>query len=92
MNITVNLLDTYCTKCSKTSISKNEQITSRAATLELQNGFNFNVLSSNDKSCAVMIQNGQKVIIRVILFDVETSILIPSCCTHILTLTCSDNT
>lgn len=91
MNITINLTDTYCTSCSKNSNQKTEVITSRSTSLELQNGFIFNVLSASDKFATIIIQNGRKVIIRNILYDTETSILIPSRCTHIITLTITNN-
>lgn len=85
----VNLIDTYCTNCSKRVIEKNETINSRSDTIELQNGYYFNVLSQGNETCTIMVQNGQKVIIRNILYDIETSILIPSCNTHILTIICN---
>lgn len=91
MNITVNITDIYCTACTKNSIEKNETITSSSTSLELQNGFIFNVLSVNDNSFSIIIQNGQKVIIRNILFDVETSILLPTRCTHIVTIVGTNN-
>ncbi len=91
MNITINLIDTYCTSCSKNAIERNEIISSRSTSIELQNGFKLNVLSSNDKFATIIIQNGRKVIIRNILYGVETSILIPSRCTHIITLTITNN-
>ena len=87
----VNIIDTYCTSCTKNVIEKNETINSRSDTVELQNGFYFNVLSQDSDTCSIMIQNGQKVIIRNIQNNVETSILIPSRCTHIITLTITNN-
>jgi len=85
----VNIIDTYCTSCTKNVIEKNEIISSRSDTVELQNRFYFNVLSQNSDTCTIMIQNGQKVIIRNILYNIETSILIPSCNTHVITVTCN---
>lgn len=73
----------------KRVIEKNETINSRSDTIELQNGYYFNVLSQGNETCTIMVQNGQKVIIRNILYDIETSILIPSCNTHILTIICN---
>ena len=91
MNITINLIDTYCTSCSKNSIERNEIITSRSTSLELQNSYILNVLSSSNGITTIIIQNGRKVIIRNIQNNVETSILIPSRCTHIITLTITNN-
>lgn len=89
MNVTLNINDTYCTKCYKNSIEKNEQITSRDTSIELQNNYFLNVLDSNTNTCTILLQNGNCVIIRKILNGVPTSILIPSKCSHIITITCN---
>lgn len=91
MNVDLNINDTYCTQCYKNSIEKNVNITSRDTQIELQNNYFLNVLSVSNNICSIIIQNGNCVIIRNILNDVETSILIPSSCSHILTITCTHN-
>jgi hypothetical protein len=89
MNVYLKINDTYCTQCYKNSIEKNEQITSTDTTIELQNNYKLNVLSVTNTTCNVLIQNGNYVIIRKILLNTQTSILIPSNNSHILTLTCN---
>lgn len=89
MNVDLNINDTYCTQCYKNSIEKNVNITSRDTSIELQNNYFLNVLSVSNNICSIIIQNGNCVIIRNILNGVETSILIPSSCSHILTITCT---
>lgn len=84
-NIIIN--DTFCTKCYKNAIEKNEQITSTDTSIELQDNYFLNILSISGNKITVIIQNGNCVIIRIILSGVQTSILIPSNCSHILTLT-----
>ena len=87
MNITLNITDTYCTNCYKTSVEKTQSFTSTDISIELQNNYFLNVISVSDTTFSVIIQNGNCVIIRNILKEVETSILIPSKCTHIVTIT-----
>ncbi len=87
MNVNLSINDTYCTQCYKNSIEKNEQITSRDTSIELQNNYFLNVISVTNVSVSVIIQNGNCVIIRKILLGVPTSILIPSKCSHIITIT-----
>lgn len=91
MNVNLNINDTYCTQCYKNSIEKNINITSRDTQIELQNNYFLNVLSVSNNICSIIIQNGNCVIIRNILNGVETSILIPSSYSHILTITCTHN-
>ena len=91
MNVNLNINDTYCTQCYKNSIENNVNITSRDTQIELQNNYFLNVLSVSNNICSIIIQNGNCVIIRNILNGVETSILIPSSCSHILTITCTHN-
>lgn len=87
MIVNLNINDTFCTQCYKNSIEKNEQITSRDTSIELQNNYFLNVLSVTNITCSIIIQNGNCVIIRKILLGVPTSILIPSKCSHIVTIT-----
>ncbi len=86
MNITLNINDTYCTNCYKNSIEKTETFTTRDQSVELQNNYSLNVISVSDTTFSVIIQNGNCVIIRNILKGISTSILIPSKCTHIVTI------
>lgn len=87
MNVSLIINDTYCTKCSKTSREKNVPINSRDTSIELQNNYFLNVLNVIDNRITIIIQNGNCVIIRIILAGVKTSILIPSKCSHIVTIT-----
>ncbi len=87
MNITLNINDTYCTKCYKNTLEKTETITSTSDSLQLQNNYSLNVISVSNTRFSVIIQNGNCVIIRNILLGVATSILIPSKCSHIITIT-----
>ena len=89
MNVHLNVNDTYCTQCYKNSVEKNITVTSRDTSIELQNNYFLNVLSVSNNICSIIIQNGNCVIIRNILIGIETSILIPSNCSHILTITCT---
>ncbi|MBO5476597.1 MAG: hypothetical protein J6A15_02435 [Clostridia bacterium] len=87
MNITLNINDTYCTKCYKNSRESTTTFASAEQSLELQNNYNLNVLSASNSTFNVIIQNGNCVIIRKIQSGVETSISIPSKNTHIVTIT-----
>lgn len=87
MNITLNINDTYCTKCYKNSRESETLFSSADQSLELQNNYNLNVLSVSDNTFNIIIQNGNCVIIRKIQKGVSTSILIPSKCSHIVTIT-----
>ena len=89
MNVHLNINDTYCTQCYKNSVEKNITVTSRDTSIELQNNYFLNVLSVSNNICSIIIQNGNCVIIRNILIGIEASILIPSNCSHILTITCT---
>lgn len=87
MNITLNINDTFCASCFKNSVEKTETFTSRDQSIELQNNYFLNVISVSNTRFSVIIQNGNCVIIRNILIGVPTSILIPSKCSHIVTIT-----
>lgn len=87
MDITININDSCCTNCIKNVINTTKTFTSSSETFELQGNFLLNIISANDTTYLVIIQNGSYVILRKIIKNVETSILIPSCSTHILTLT-----
>lgn len=87
INVNLNINDTCCGPCFKNSIEKNETITSTDTAIELQDCFFLNVLGCTSTTCSIIIQNGNCVIIRKILLGVATSILIPSKCSHIVTIT-----
>lgn len=87
MNITLNINDSCCTNCCKNVINSTQNFTSSSKTFELQGNFLLNVVSVDNNAFLVIIQNGNYVILRKIIKNVETSILIPSCATHILTIT-----
>ena len=87
MNITIEINDSCCTDCFKNVINSTETFTASSQTFELQGNFLLNVISADETTFLVIVQNGNCVILRKIIRNVETSILIPSCATHILTLT-----
>ncbi len=89
MNVNLNIVDTCCSKCFKNSTEKNINVTSRDTSIELQNEYFLNVLDAYANKTTILIQNGDCVIIRNILNGVQTDILIPSNCTHILSITAS---
>lgn len=86
MNITLNITDTYCTKCCKNSKETQFLFSSNDQSIELQNNYNLNVLTISSNTYTIIIQNGNCVIIRKITKGVPTSILIPSRCSHIITI------
>ena len=87
MNITLNINDTYCTKCYKNTRENDVLFSSSDQCVELQNNYRLNVLSISDNTFNIIIQNGNCVIIRKLPKGVSTSILIPSKCSHIVTIT-----
>lgn len=87
MNINLQVIDTFCSNCHKNSIEKNLTITSSNMQIELQNDYSLYIIDFSTSHFTVLIQNGNYVIIRNILYNIETSILIPSKCTHIVTIT-----
>ncbi len=87
MNINLQVIDTFCSNCHKNSIEKNINITSSNTQIELQNNYSLYIINYSTSHFTILIQNGNYVIIRNILYNVETSILIPSKCTHIITVT-----
>lgn len=87
MNINLQIIDTFCSNCHKNSVEKNLTLTSSNTQIELQNSYSLYIIDYNTSYFTVLIQNGNYVIIRNILYNVETSILIPSNCTHIVTIT-----
>lgn len=87
MNITLNINDTYCTKCYKNSKESEVLFSSTDQSVELQNNYNLNVIGASSNTFNIIIQNGNCVIIRKIPKGVSTSILIPSKCSHIVTIT-----
>lgn len=87
MNITLNINDTYCTKCYKNSRESTQNFSSTNQSIELQNNYFLNVLSVSSNTFNIIIQNGNCVIIRKIQKGISTSILIPSKCSHIITIT-----
>lgn len=91
MNISCKLIDTYCGNCFKNTIEKNLTITNSKTQIEAQNGYLINVLYCDTLTCCIIIQNGENVIIRIIPFETETSILIPSNNSQILTFLITDN-
>lgn len=92
MNITLNINDTTCTNCFKNVINNTKNFTSSNQSFELQENYFLNVISVSDNRFLIIIQNGNCVILRNIIKDTETSLLIPSSClTHILTITGTTN-
>ena len=89
MNVNLNIVDTCCCKCFKNATEKNINVTSRDTSIELQNEYFLNVLDAYANKTTILIQNGDCAIIRNILNGVQTDILIPSNCTHILSITAS---
>lgn len=87
MNITININDSCCCNNIKNVINTTKTFTSSSETFELQCNFLLNIISEDSNTFLVIIQNGNYVILRRIIKNVETSILIPSSPTHILTLT-----
>ena len=87
MNITLNINDTYCTKCYKNTRENDILFSSFDQSIELQNNYRLNVISISANTFNIIIQNGNCVIIRKIPKGVSTSILIPSKCSHIITIT-----
>lgn len=89
INVTLNVRDTIICKCCKKVSEKEVQVTSTSQVINLLDNFILNVISSGNSRCAVIIQNGQNVIIRNI-YDYETEICIPSCgCQHFVALSCT---
>lgn len=89
MDITLNINDTCCNNCCKNVVNSTQNFTSSSQTFELQDNYLLNVINVESTTFLVIIQNGNCVILRKVIKDVETSILIPSCSTHILTITSS---
>lgn len=88
MDITLNINDTCCTNCYKNVVNNSINFTSSTQTFELQEEYFLNVISVSTNRFLVIIQNGSYVILRNIIKNTQTSILIPSCSkTHILTIT-----
>lgn len=87
LNITLKFIDSCCNNCFKNSIEKEIAFTSITMQSEVQEGYLINVLSQDTLTCTIIIQNGQNVIIRKLLYNVETKILLPSSLNHIITIT-----
>ena len=58
MNITLNINDTYCTKCYKNTRENDVVFSSSDQCVELQNNYRLNVLSISDNTFNIIIQNG----------------------------------
>lgn len=86
MNLTLNIIDRCCSSCYKNTIQKSVLFSSSNQSYELQCNFFLNVISDNQTTYTIIIQNGEYVIIRKIQKNVSTSISIPSKCTHIVTV------
>ncbi len=87
MDITLVINDKCCSNCFKNSINTTKTFTSSSQTFELQDNYLLNIISTQENTFLVIIQNGNCVILRKIIRNVETSINIPSCSTHIVTIT-----
>lgn len=86
MNTELKITDSYCTNCYKNSITN---IISNSNPFNLQDNYILNIIKESNTDCTILVQNGETVIIRKILYDVETNILIPSCNTHIINVIAS---
>jgi len=88
MDVTLNINDTVCSNSCRNTIENNITFTSQNDSYNLQCGFTVNVIFASDTQYTVLIQNGKCVIIRNILNNVQTSLLLPEKCRqHIVTFT-----
>ncbi len=86
MNITLNVIDTCCSNCYKNTNERTMTFKDQSDTLNLQGNFTLNVLSTSPSHYTILIQNGSYIIIRNVLNNVQTSIIVPSNCSHIVTI------
>lgn len=77
-SICLNLKDILICNCLKNTNNSNIGVTSTSQTIELQNGFTLNVISVNENSATILIQNGTQVIIRTIYTNYSMNINIPT--------------
>ncbi len=91
MNLNLDINDMCCSNCFKNAVNTNITINDTTTTIELQGNYTLNVIQISNTQATILIQNGSYVIIRIIPFNTETSILIPSKCSHIVTLTITNS-